>query len=39
MLNKDVTTRYTINDILTHDWVTANGIQPIALKHHQPVTV
>jgi hypothetical protein len=34
MLDKDAATRYTIGEVLSHDWITANGIQPIALKHH-----
>ena len=39
MLDKDASARYTVEDILSHDWVTANGIQPIALKKHLPVTL
>lgn len=39
MMTKDPDARYTINDILKHDWVTANGIQPIAIKSYLPVTI
>ncbi len=39
MLAKDPLSRYTINDIIKHDWVTANGIQPLNIKSYLPVTI
>jgi serine/threonine protein kinase len=39
MLAKDPLSRYTINDIIKHDWVTANGIQPLTIKSYLPVTI
>ena len=39
MLAKDPGARFSVNDILKHDWVTANGIQPLVIKNYLPVTV
>jgi serine/threonine protein kinase len=39
MLTKNPASRFSVNDILKHDWVTANGIQPLVIKNYLPVTI
>lgn len=39
MLQKDPSTRFSVTDILKHDWVTANGTHSIVIKNYLPVTI
>ena len=31
--------RFSVTDILKHDWVTANGTHPLVIKTYIPVTI
>ena len=39
MLTKNPSTRATIQTVLSHDWLTANGIQPVTLKDYSSIRV
>jgi hypothetical protein len=39
MLTKNPEERASIQDVLTHDWITANGIQPIPIKHYPAIKI
>ena len=39
MLRKDPERRVTLNEVAQHDWVTCNGVQPLAIKHYPPIVI
>ena len=39
MLAKDPEERLSIQEVLAHDWVTANGVQPILIHHYPPIEI
>jgi serine/threonine protein kinase len=39
MLAKNPEERLSIQEVLAHDWVTANGIQPILIHHYPPIEI
>ena len=39
MLTKNPEERFSIQEVLAHDWITANGIQPIPIHHYPPIEI
>jgi serine/threonine protein kinase len=39
MLTKNPEERFSIQEVLAHDWITANDIQPIPIHHYPPIEI